>query len=135
MTMFKPLSTSASVFFSANGGTTFTYHQTGFPAFSLGGSQNLVAYGSNEFLTEQYFLFKAGYIRKLWNLPPLLGDKIYAIGTYEIGKAYDLPTVSSLPMDVAGAIVVNTIFGPVVVGGAYGATGHQKFFYRLGRVF
>jgi hypothetical protein len=30
---------------------------------------------------------------------------------------------------------VNTIFGPVLLGAAYGATGHQKFFFRLGRVF
>lgn len=135
MTMFKPLNIASSVFLGAAGGTTFTYHQTGFPPFSLGGSQNLVAYGTNEFLTNQYFLFKSGYIRRLWHLPPLLGDKIYALGTYEIAKVYDLKTVSSLPTDVAGALVVNTIFGPVIVGAAFGATGHSKFFYRVGRVF
>jgi len=135
MTMFKPLNFTSSVFFSAAGGTTFTYHQTGLPPFSLGGSQNLVAYGTNEFLVNQYFLFKTGYIRRLWSLPPLLGGKIYAVGTYELGKVYDLPKVSSLPTDVAGALVINTIFGPVIVGAAYGATGHHKFFYRLGRVF
>ena len=135
MTYYQPLNKSTSVFFSASGGTTFTYHQTGFPAFSLGGSQNLLAYGSNEFLTNQYFLFKAGFIRRLWNLPPLLGDYIYAIGTSEIAKVYYLPNVSSLPADVSGALVVNTFLGPVLVGGAYGATGHQKFFFRVGRVF
>jgi NTE family protein len=132
---FKPINKPSSVYFLTAGGTTFTYHETGFPPFSLGGSQNLVAYGSNEFLTNQYFLFKAGYIRKLWELPPLLGDRIYAVGTYEIGKVYGLPNVSSLPTDVSGAIVVNTLFGPVLVGGAYGATGHHTFFFRVGRVF
>jgi hypothetical protein len=30
---------------------------------------------------------------------------------------------------------VSTFFGPVLVGGAYGATGHHKVFFRLGRVF
>ncbi|PWT88180.1 MAG: patatin [Blastocatellia bacterium] len=135
LSFFKPLNKSSSVFSSAAGGTTFTYHQTGFPPFSLGGSQNLVAYGINEFLTNQYFLFKAGYIRQLRELPPLLGDRIYAVGTYEIGKVYDMPTVSSLPTDVSAALVVKTLFGPVLVGGAYGATGHQKFFFRIGRVF
>ena len=135
MTVFKPLNFASSVFFTAAGGTTFTYHQTGLPPFSLGGNQNLVAYGTNEFLTNQYFLFKTGYIRRLWHLPPLLGDKIYALGTYEIAKVYDLKTVSSLPTDVAGALVINTIFGPVIVGAAFGASGHYKFFYRVGRVF
>ena len=135
MAVFKPLNFASSVFFSAAGGTTFTYHQTGLPPFSLGGSQNLVAYGTNEFLTNQYFLFKTGYIRRLWHLPPLLGDKIYALGTYEIAKVYDLKTVSSLPTDVAGALVINTIFGPVILGTAFGASDHYKFFYRVGRVF
>jgi len=135
MTLFKPLNLPSSVFFSADGGTTFSHHQNGFPPFSLGGSRDLVAYGSNEFLTDQYFLFKAGYIRRLWALPPLLGNNIFAIGTYEAGKVYDVPMTSTLPTDVSGALVINTVFGPVVVGAAYGATGHHKFFYRLGRVF
>jgi NTE family protein len=135
LSYFKPLNKPSSLFLSAFGGTTFTYHQTGLPPFSLGGGQNLVAYGSNEFLVNQYFLFKAGYIRQLSDLPPLLGEKIYAIATYEIGKVYDIPNVSSLPTDVSAALVVNTLFGPVLVGGAYGATGHQKFFFRIGRVF
>jgi NTE family protein len=135
MTLFKPVSAAGSLFVSGAGGTTFTYHQTGFPPFSLGGSQNLVAYGTNEFLTNQYFLFKTGYIRRLWRLPPLLGDKIYAVGTYEIAKVFDIPKTSSLPTDVSASLVVNSIFGPVIVGVAYGATGHVKFFYRVGRVF
>ena len=135
LTYFKPLNKPSSLFLSGFGGTTFTHHQTGFPPFSLGGSRDLVAYGTNEFLTNQYFLFKAGYIRRLWNLPPLLGDNIYAIGAYEIAKVYDLPNVSSLPTDVSGALVINSIFGPVVLGGAYGATGHQKLFFRVGRIF
>lgn len=132
---FQPLSRRSSLFFSGFGGTTFSYHQVGVPPFSLGGSQNLVAYGSNEFFTDQYFLFKAGYIRRLWNLPPLMGDNVYTVGAYEIAKIYGLPNVSSLPTDVSGALVVNTIFGPVLVGGAYGATGHHKFFFRVGRIF
>lgn len=132
---FKPLNRSSSLFSSAAGGTTFTYHQTGFPPFSLGGSQNLTAYGINEFLTNQYFLFKAGYIRQLRELPPLVGDRLYAVGTYEIAKVYGLPNASSLPTDVSAALVVNTLVGPVLVGAAYGATGHQKFFFRIGRIF
>jgi NTE family protein len=71
----------------------------------------------------------------LWNLPPLIGDKIYVVGFYEGGKVYDIQNVSSLPTDVAGAMVMNTLFGPILVGGAYGATGHHKFFFRVGRVF
>jgi len=135
MTLFKRVSKPSSVFFGANGGTTFTYHQTGVPPFSLGGNQNLVAYGANEFLTNQYFLFKAGYIRQLLALPPILGGNLYFVGAFEAAKVYDVADVSSVPGDGYAGVIVNTIFGPVLVGGAYGATGHHKVFFRLGRVF
>ena len=132
---FKRLSKPSSVFFTAKGGTTFNYSHTGIPPFSLGGIRDLAAYGTNELLTSQYFLFKAGYIRRLAELPPFLGRDVDFIGAYELGKAYGLPNASKLPTDGLASIVINTIFGPVIVGGAYGDTGHQKFFFGLGRIF
>ena len=126
----------SSIFATAAGGSTFSHHQTGFPPFQLGGGPDLWAYGRNEFLTNQYFLFRAGYLRALWPLPPLVGDKIDAVGIAEGAKLYDLPiSVSSLPGDFAVGLVMNTLFGPMEIGGAFGATGHYKFFYKLGRVF
>jgi NTE family protein len=136
MTKFIPLKKTFSIFGTATGGTTFTYHKTGFPPFALGGGPNLYAYGKNEYLTNQYFLFRVGYLHPLWALPPLVGKKVYVIGAAEGGKLYDLsPGTSTLPGDVTAGLVMNTIFGPIEVGGAAGATGHYKFFYRLGRVF
>jgi NTE family protein len=105
------------------------------PPFSLGGVHALAAYGTNELLTNQYFLFKAGYIRQLGELPPFIGRDLDLIGAYELGKAYGLPNASHLPTDAVGGIIVNTIFGPVLVGGAYGDTGHHRFFFSLGRIF
>ena len=134
-TKFKWLSKPSSVFFSAVGGTTYGSSNTGVPRFSLGGVRALAAYGNNELITNQYFLFKAGYIRKLKELPALIGNDIDFVGEYEIGKAYGLPNASRLPNDVVAGIILNTIFGPVLVGGAYGDTGHHKFFFNLGRVF
>jgi NTE family protein len=135
MTKYVPVKTSA-FFLTGGGGTTFTYHKTGFPPFDLGGGPDFVAYGKNEFLTNQYFLFKSGYIHALWNLPPLVGKKVYAVAMAEGGKFYDLPPgESTIPVDLGVSLVMNTIFGPVQIGGAAGATGHYKFFYQVGRVF
>jgi NTE family protein len=134
---FFRLSDPSSVFLNAYGGTSYGY-KTGIPAFSLGGSQRLVAYGTNELLTNQYFLFQLGYIRRLANLPPLLGDTVNLLAMYEVGKTYQLPIgpkPPNLPMDGAVALIVNTIFGPVEVGGAVGNYGHGKFFFRVGRLF
>jgi len=135
MTKFIPVGTP-SIFVAADGGTTYTYHKTGFPPFLLGGGPDFVAYGKNEFLVNQYFLFKTGYLHPLWSMPPLIGKRIYAVAVAEGGKLYDLhPRQSTVPGDVSVSLIMNTIFGPVQIGGAAGATGHYKFFYQVGRVF
>ena len=137
--MFHRLNEPSSVFLSGTAGTTFD-HETGLPQFSLGGSRYLVSYGTNELLMDKYFLFQLGYIRQLAKLPPLLGSGIYFLGLYEAAQVYGAPhtivnTASGFPTDAAAGIVVNTIFGPVEAAYAYGDTGHNKFFFRVGRLF
>jgi len=134
---FWRLSNPSSVFLSGRGGTSYG-HKTGIPAFSLGGVTHFLAFGENELLTNQYFLFQTGYIRKLLQMPPLLGSTIDFLGMFEIGKTYQLPNGPKppyLPGDLAGALIVNTLFGPVEVGGAVGDYGHSKFFFQIGRIF
>jgi NTE family protein len=134
---FFRLSEPSSVFVGASGGSTYGY-KAGIPAFSLGGSQRLVAWETNGLYANQYFLGQLGYIRELTKLPPLLGSNIELIGLYEVGKTYKLtlgPKPPNLPMDGAAGIIVNTIFGPVEVAGAIGDYGRARFFFRIGRVF
>ena len=135
---FFKLNEPSSVFLSAFAGTTFDY-ETGFPQFSLGGSQRLVAYGTNELLMDKYFLFQLGYLRQMATLPPLLGGGVYVIGIYEAAQVYGQRTMvnkaSGFPTDGAVGLIVNTIFGPVEAAYAYGDTGHRKFFFRIGRLF
>jgi hypothetical protein len=105
---FFPLSHPSSVFLNAYGGTSYGY-KTGIPRFYLGGVTRFAAFGANELLTNQYFLFQTGYIRKLKNLPPLLGTAIDVLGMFEIGKTYQPPF--KLPGDVAGALIVRHYLG------------------------
>jgi NTE family protein len=134
---FFRLNEPSSVFFGAAGGSSYGY-KAGIPAFSLGGSQRLVAWNTNELYTNQYFLGQLGYIRELLKLPPLLGSSVELIGLYEVGKTYKLalaPKPPNLPMDGAVGIIVNTIFGPVELAGAIGDYGRGRFFFRIGRIF
>jgi NTE family protein len=133
------LNEPSSVFLDGSAGTTFNYN-AGIPQFSLGGSRELVAYGTNELLMDKYFLFQMGYLRQLLKLPPLLGSGVYFIGLYEAAQVYGPPSsmvnkASGFPTDAAAGLVVNTIFGPVEAAYAYGDTGHRKFFFRVGRLF
>jgi NTE family protein len=51
---FFRLNAPSSVFVTTAGGSSYGY-KTGIPTFSLGGARQLVAWGTNELLTDQYF--------------------------------------------------------------------------------
>jgi len=135
--IFHPILKTNSIFMIASGGSTMGYRNTGIPMFGLGGPLRLAAYGTNELLTNQYFLFQPGYIRRLRELRPLLGENVYLVTNYEIGKAYGaLNTLDSrLPNDFNAAVLVQSFIGPVVFGGSVGDRGHHRFYFQLGRYF
>ena len=131
-----PLNAKSSAYLTASGGTTFGYEDTGIPPFSLGGGQQLSAFGENELLTNQYYLFQTGYIRRLAKLPPFLGDSISLVTTYEAGKTFFVPNEPSVPMDGVVGIVIKTAVGPFEIAGAAGnGTDHRKIFFQLDRFF
>ncbi len=132
---FKTISPPASVFLLAQGGSTVGYHQTGIPQYFLGGTTALAAYGQNEVRGDQYYLFRAGYLHNLFDLPPFIGTHVYAVTFYEVGKMFNAPGVSRLPNDGAAGVIARTAIGPVFIGGSVGDTGHAKWFFALGRVF
>jgi NTE family protein len=132
---FQPIRRVESLFFRASGGTTFSFPSTGVPLFTLGGPARLSAYGSNEIFTNQYMLFQAGYLRQIGQLPPIVGDKVYLVSFSEFAKPYGTPHQSTIPMDLTGGIIVETIVGPALVGGSWGDSGHRKFFFMIGRIF
>ena len=81
-----PLTPKSSAYLAVSGGTTLGYENTGIPPFSLGGGLQLSAFGENELITNQYYLFQTGYIRRLAKLPPFLGDSIYSDHNLRSGK-------------------------------------------------
>jgi NTE family protein len=135
--IFHRVHKTNSLFLLASGGSTMGYRHTGLPLFGLGGPQRLAAYGTNELLTNQYFLFQPGYIRRLAQLSPLLGNNVYLVADYEIGKAYGPvnQTDTRLPNDFNAAVLVQSFIGPVVFGGSVGDRGHHKLYFQLGRLF
>jgi NTE family protein len=136
--VFHRISKKGSLFLGGEGGSTFGHH-SGIPQYFLGGGLRLGAYGENEIPTDQYFLFRVGYIREIAQLNPLFGGKIYLLAFGEVAKPYGdlLPDVSPphLPADVNGGVVVKTLFGPLFLAGAYGESGNHKIYFQLGRVF
>jgi NTE family protein len=132
---FIKVNDPSSFYFGARGGTTFGNERIGVPPFALGGPNAFAAYGQNELLTDQYYQFQAGYLRKVAGLPVMLGEGIYFNGLFEVGRVFAPPFRSQTPGDVVAALLVNTIFGPIEIGGAVGAAGHDRVFFKLGRIF
>src|SRR6266849_3552618 len=132
---FQPVARAASLFVESEGGTTFGSASMGVPQFFLGGPVRLSAYGPLEIQGNQYYLFRAGFLRDLLILPPFVGKKVYAVGSYEIGKMYGVTTGTDLPDDVAAGFLAETALGPFFIGGSVGDSGHRKWFFQLGRVF
>lgn len=125
-----------SIFAIAEGGSTLGYESFGLTPFFLGDVNRLSAYGQNELLGNQYFLGRAGYLRRVATLPPFVGKAIYLTVQGEIGKMYGDPIgAPKLSGDGVLGVIANTSFGPLFVGGAVGDTGHRKLLFQLGRVF
>lgn len=137
--LFAPATDKTSFFLLSSGGSTFGYQETGLPQFLLGGPERLGSYGLNEMRGNQYFLFQAGYMRSLFEMPRFVARKLYFTVEYEIGKVNGATSTGAplprLPDDMSAGFLAETAFGPIFIGGSYGDTGHQKWFFRLGRVF
>jgi NTE family protein len=133
---FQPVSSRGSLFFTANGGSTFGRASFGSPVYFLGGVGRLSAYGLNELIGNQYFIGRTGYLHRVSTLPQFVGKQVYLTGFAEVGKMYGDPFhAPKLSGDFAGGVLAETFFGPILIGGSIGDTGHQKWFFQLGRVF
>jgi NTE family protein len=140
---FLPLTDRTTLTLAGGGGTVYgtSNASIGLPVFALGGPTSFAAYGTQEILTNQYFIGQIGVLRELKELPPFLGNKLYLQGRFDIGRFQQVgtdlgaPSQYRVPGDIAAGLLVNTIFGPVIVGGAAGDAGHYRFFFQLGRIF
>lgn len=137
-TYFKPVSEPGSIFVRADAGTSFDTRSSklDLQAFSLGGPLRLGAYGQNELLGNGYFLLQGGYEHKLMHFSPLIGEGLYGVTLFEIGKVYDnLETPATLALDGSVAMVARTALGPIFIGGSFGNNGHRRWWFGLGRIF
>jgi NTE family protein len=131
----RPVSKRGSAYAEASGGTTFGNTGTGLPQYFVGGPGQLGAYGEDEIRTDQYWLGRLGYVHELFSLPPIVGRKMYVTASYEVAKAYGSPGISKLPNGGSVGFVVETLFGPIFVGGSVGDSGHHAVYFSLGRFF
>lgn len=130
-----PISPSGSFVYGLSGGTSFGETNVGLRFFSLGGPLRLGAYGPNELIGSDYALLSAGYLRDVWKLPPLVGDRVSIIGMAQAGKIRGDSSHTGVPVSGTGLFVARTWLGPVYLGASWGDRGHRSWFFGLGRIF
>ncbi len=131
---FKPLSNSSSLFLGASGGINFGVETPPLPLFNLGGASKLAAYGRTELLSNKYALGRVGYLHRLPTGSELLSAKTYLFGIYAAGRDFGEPR-AIYPQNLTAGVLIETVVGPVLLGGSYGDRGHQRFLIQLGRIF
>lgn len=133
---FIPMRSNDVLVAQVQGGTSFGASNLGFAGLTLGGPLRLSAYARNELLGTDYFLGQVGYLHLLARLNPIFADAIYAGGFYEIGKMYGgNAQTPHTPNDVAAAVVIKTLIGPVFAGLSIGDSDHRRWYFGVGRVF
>ncbi len=76
MNRFSPVGHGNSVFGMMSVGTLFGGKAAPLQQFTLGGPLRLGAYNINALRGNDYLLLGGGYLHRLAQLPPFLGDKI-----------------------------------------------------------
>jgi NTE family protein len=136
---FVVMTSKASLFFTASGGTTFRGEAGPFQVFELGGPFRLGAYLPDEFIGNHYAYSSLGFRREFYRLPQLVGKKIYWGGWYEAGTAFGKVPGDAGPVVIRGTfdlgIIADTIVGPIAVAGSVSPTGQSRVNFSIGRLF
>ena len=131
---FRRVSRPASITFRASGGTTFGNDGVGIPVFRFGGVNHMGAYGTNQFMTNQYWYGQTGYVHEVGRLPLFAGRRVFGLFQAEILKPYGQQTSRLAANGVLG-LLAETVIGPVFFGGAYGESGNRRIYFQIGRFF
>ncbi len=128
------LSRRNRIFFRAAAGTSFDAHPY-FNDFSLGGPFRMSAYLNDELRGAHFALAGAGYMRQLPRLPSWVGGHAYVAVWVEGGSAFQSRSAVTWHQDIAAGLIIDSMIGPVFVGGSVGPGGHSRVYFSLGPIF
>ena len=104
-------------------------------SFSLGGPLRMGAFANDELRGANYVLGAAGYLKRVARLPDFVGGNVYAGGWLEAGSAFDRRAEAAWHGNVSSGVVLETLLGPVFVGGSVGSGWRGRFYVAIGKFF
>ncbi len=132
---FVPLGVKSSLFVDLSGGSSFHGVAGPLQVFALGGPFRLGAYLPQEFLGSHYAYASVGFRRELFQLPTIVGKKIYWGAWYESGTAFNNPGPVVVHGSLNIGLIADTIIGPILLGGSVSPTGQSRANFSIGRLF
>ncbi len=123
------------VFTYGSVGTSFSRHPLPTSQFVLGAPFRLGAYDTGELRGSNEYVATAGYLLQVGRLPDFLGGPIFAGGWLENGDAFERWKLARWRSNAGVGIVMDTVVGPVLVGGSWGFDGRWRTYLGVGRIF
>lgn len=132
---FWSIGAANRVFVYGAAGTSFDGAPLAMEQFALGTPFRLGAYDAGELRGPHYLVATAGYLRRVGRLPDFLGGPVFAGGWIENGDAFDEWRLAAWRTNGGLGLVMDTLFGPVVVAGEWSFGGRWRSYFGIGRVF
>lgn len=130
-----PVSPKGTVFATGLFGTTFDRDAGPFQQFAVGGPFQLGAFDEGEFRGNHAVQYTVGYYHQIYELPPLIGGKVWLGAWYAAGDAFN--DFGDMNLNHQGAIgfLVDTKIGPFALVGALGEDGKGNVYFTFGKLF
>jgi NTE family protein len=133
--LFRSLRGRGRIFTYGAIGTSFSRHPLPTSQFVLGAPFRLGAYDTGEIRGSNEYVVTAGYVHQVGRLPDFLGGPIFAGAWLENGDAFEQWSNARWRSNGGMGIVMDTLIGPLLVGGSWGFDGRWRTYLGVGRLF
>jgi NTE family protein len=132
---FWSLGDRGRLFVLGGGGTSFGSRPLPTDQFAIGSPFHLGALDFGEVRGDHYYVGTAGYFHQLGRLPDFMGGPIFLGSWLETGNAFDSDGKKTPRVNASTGLILDTLLGPVLLGGSAGFDGRWRTYVGIGRVF
>ena len=123
------------LFVSVGLGTSFDTDPLPTNKFALGTPFKLGAYSTGELRGSHYYALTGGVMRQVGRLPDFMGGPIFAGLWLENADAFDEWELAGWRTNSGVGLVMDTLFGPVLLAGEWSYDGRWRTYIGVGRTF
>jgi NTE family protein len=103
--------------------------------FSLGGPFRMGAFSNDELRGAHFTLASAGFIKDIERLRSPMGGHAFLATWIEAGSAFRSRVEAVWHTDLSAGLILDSVIGPMFVGGSLGPGGHCRLYVSLGPLF